>query len=757
MLAVIGTGVRMRLWLAALAGAAMLAGGGAQAATGGDEVALGPALDAQIHAAEIGQWLRRMSAEPNNVGSPHDRANAEWELAQFKTFGWKARIETFEVWYGTPVSETLELLGPQPFKATLRETPIPGDSTSTSADRGLPGYLLFQGDGEVTAPIVYVNYGMPEDFKALQRMGVEVKGRIAVMRYGGGWRGLKLKLAQAHGAAGAILYSDPRDDGYATDLVYPDGPARPPHGIQRGSVEDITTYPGDPLTPGVGATKDARRLAPGASPILMHIPALPISYAEAEPFLRALGGQAVPAAWRGGLPLTYRTGPSEALVHLQLKSDWGLRTIYDVIAELPGAVWPDQWVIRGNHHDGWVYGASDPLSGQAALLAEAKALGALYTKGWRPKRTIVYASWDGEEPMMFGSTEWAETHAGELAKKALVYINSDTNGRGMLELSGSHDFEHLAGSVAAEVTDPETGVSVDARRRAQIRVQAESGGGPRAGAEAAAAADPARDPEMGAPGSGSDFSAFVHHLGIPTLDVGYGGEGNSFGVYHSAYDTFEHHSRFVDPGFTYDALLASTVGRLVIRLADSDLPQQRAGDFAGAVAGYLEEVRGLIASRRAQAQTQASLLAAGAYRLAADPTKPGAPPEPLAAVPAIELKPLEDAVVRLKASAAAYDAALAAQGPGLPAARLARLQGLMQDIDQTLAVDSGLPGRPWYRNLVYAAGRYTGYGAKTLPGVREAIEEGRWDDAVRYVGLTAAVLDAYSDRLGAATKVLTGG
>ncbi len=747
----------MRRWLGAIAGAAVLGGGMAFAASSPDEAALALGLDAQIQPAEIGAWLKRMSAEPNNLGSAHDRANAEWELAEFKAFGWKARIETFDVWYGAPLSESLELLGPTPFKAGLSETPIPGDSTSTSAERGLPGYLLFQGDGEVTAPIVYVNYGMPEDYKTLERLGVEVRGRIVIARYGGGWRGLKIKLAQDHGAVGAVLYSDPRDDGFSTDLVYPDGPARPPHGIQRGSVEDITTYPGDPLTPGVGATKDARRLAPGASPILMKIPALPISYADAEPFLRALGGQTVPAAWRGGLPLTYRTGPSEALVHLQVKSDWGLRTIYDVIAELPGAVWPDQWVIRGNHHDGWVYGASDPLSGQAALLAEAKALGGLYAKGWRPKRTIVYASWDGEEPMMFGSTEWAETHAAELTRKALLYINTDTNGRGVLELSGSHDFQHLATSVSAEVIDPETGVSVDARRRASIRVQAEAGGGPRAGVDAAAAADPAREPQMGAPGSGSDFSAFVHHLGVPTLDLGYGGEGNSYGVYHSAYDTFEHHSRFVDPGFAYDALLAKTVGRLVIRLADADLPQQRASDFADAVGGYLEEVHGLIASRRSQAQTRTALLAAGAYRLAADPTKPGAAPEPLSPVPVIDLKPLDAAVMRLKTSAAGYDAAIVARGASLPRDRLARLQSLMADIDQTLAVDAGLPGRPWYRNLIYAAGRYTGYGAKTLPGVREAIEEYRWDDAVRYVDLTARALDAYSDRLDAAARVLAGG
>jgi N-acetylated-alpha-linked acidic dipeptidase len=745
----------MRHWLAGLAGAAILAGGAALAAQGPDEQALGPQLDAQIHPAEIGQWLQRMSSAPNNVGSAHDKANAEWELGEFKAFGWNAHIEEFQVYYGTPVTETLELLGPHPFRAGLREPPIPGDTTSRSRDPGLPGYLLFQGDGDVTAPIVYVNYGMPDDYRALERMGVSVKGSIVIARYGGGWRGLKLKLAEDHGAVGCILYSDPRDDGYSTGLPYPQGPARPPHGIQRGSVEDITIYPGDPLTPGVGATRDAKRLTPAQSPILIHIPALPISYADAQPLLAALKEQTVPPAWRGGLPITYRTGPSQAAVHLKVKSSWGLKTIYDVIAELPGSQWPDQWVVRGNHHDGWVYGASDPLSGQVALLAEAKALGALYAGGWRPKRTIVYASWDGEEPMMFGSTEWAEEHAGELQKKALIYINSDTNGRGLLELSGSHDFEHLADQVAAEVTDPETGASVDARRRAQIRVQAANGAG--SPAQAAAAADPARDPEMGAPGSGSDFSAFVHHLGVPTLDLGYGGEGNSYGVYHSAYDTFEHHSRWVDPGFVYDAVLAKTVGRLVIRLADADLPQQQASDFADAVSGYLDEIRRLEDSRRAEARTQAALLASGAYRLAADPTRSSAPPPPEPIPPVIDLKPLADAVLRLKASASAYDAALAAHGADLPPDRLAKLQALMQSIDQTLAIDLGLPGRPWYRNLVYAAGRFTGYGAKTLPGVREAIEEGRWDDAVRYVGLTAGVLDAYSDRLDQATRVLDGG
>jgi N-acetylated-alpha-linked acidic dipeptidase len=748
----------MTQWIAGLAFAAALAAGPASGAPGPDEVQLGPQLDAQIHPEEIGAFIKRMSAEPNNVGSPHDKANAEWQLAQFKAFGWQARIESFDIYYGTPVSETLELLGPKPFKASLIEPPIPGDSTSTSTEKGLPAYLVYQGDGDVTGPLVYVNYGMPDDYKALQRMGVDVRGKIVIVRYGQGWRGLKVKLAQEHGALGCLIYSDPRDDGYAVDAVYPDGPARPPAGIQRGSVADMTLFSGDPLTPDVAATPKAKRLSPAEAPTLMKIPALPISYADAQPLLESLDGQTVPAAWRGGLPITYRTGPSRALMHLVVKSDWGLKTIYDVIATLPGSVWPDQWIVRGNHHDGWVYGASDPLSGQSALMAEAKALGALYAKGWRPKRTIVYASWDAEEPMTVGSVEWAEAHAAELQKKAVIYVNSDTNGRGLLNLNGSQDFEHLATQIAAEVTDPETGVTVDARRRAQIRVLAgEGAAGPDGRSAAARAADPNRDLEIAAPGAGSDFAVFVHHLGVPSLELSYGGEGSSGGVYHSAYDTFEHHSRFVDPGFVYDALLAKTMGRLVIHLADADLPQQQAGDFAEAVSGYLDDIRRLENGKRSDAETQAALLAAGAYRLVADPAKSSGPPEPLPAVPRTDFRPLADAVARLKASAAAYDAAIAAHGVGLDARRLKTLQGLMLTIDQTLAIDVGLPGRPWYRNLVYAAGRYTGYGAKTLPGVREAIEEGRWADAERYVGLTAGVLNAYADRLDQATQVLTGG
>ncbi len=361
-----------------------------------------------------------MAAEPNNVGTAHDKANAEWELAQFKKFGWDAHIETFQVLYPTPISETVELLGKKPFKAMLQEPPIPGDSSATAKTPGLPAYLAFQGDGDVTAPLVYVNYGMQDDYKALQRMGISVKGKIVIARYGAGWRGLKPKLAYEHGAIGCLIYSDPGDDGYAVESVYPEGPARPPHGFQRGSVVDMTLYAGDPLTPGVGATADAKRLKISEATTIMKIPALPISYADAQVLLAAMGGQPVPGGWRGALPITYRVGPSTATLHLAVKSNWGMKPLYDVIAMMKGSTWPDQWIVRGNHHDGWVFGANDPLSGQVALLGEAHAIGDLAKTGWRPDRTIVYASWDGEEPGLLGSTEWAEAHDGRAEAEGVV-------------------------------------------------------------------------------------------------------------------------------------------------------------------------------------------------------------------------------------------------------------------------------------------------------------------------------------------------
>ena len=457
---------------------------------------------------------------------------------------------------------------------------MPGDATSADLGKALPPYVAFQGDGDVTADVVYVNYGLPADYLALDRRGISVKGKIVLARYGSGWRGLKPKLAQEHGAVGCIIYSDPADDGYGQGDPYPKGGARPPQSVQRGSVADMTTFPGDPLTPGIGAVPGATRLARADAPTILKIPVLPMSYADATQILGSLGGPFAPDAWRGALPLAYHIGgDGKTTVHLAVKSDWALRPLYDVIATLRGAKYPDEWVVRGNHHDGWVFGAADPLSGNVAMLAEAKALGALAKSGWRPARTIVYASWDGEEPMLLGSTEWAETHAAELKAKAVIYINTDGNGRGFLGVQGSHSWQHLVNAVAADVTDPQTGVSVAKRLRGGILANAYDKLG-HTDETALAAAEAGGDVPIGALGSGSDYSSFLQHLGIASLNIGYGGESESGGVYHSAYDSFDHFTKFDDPGLAYGATLSKTVGRLVLRIADAETPPVRFGDFA---------------------------------------------------------------------------------------------------------------------------------------------------------------------------------
>jgi len=747
-----------KLIAAALVVIAIALGANADTAslTPSDEARIERDFDAAISPDDLRDWMKILAAEPNQVGSPHNKANAERILQWFKDFGWDAHIETFDVLYPTPISETLELTGTKPFKATLQEPPIVGDSSATAKDYALPAYLDYQGDGDVTADLVYVNYGMQDDYLMLQRLGVSVKGKIAIARYGRGWRGIKPKLAAEHGAVGCIIYSDPADDGYAVDDTYPNGPMRPSAGLQRGSVLDFSYYPGDPLTPGIGATRDAKRLKISDAPTILKIPTVPISYGDAQIFLASLQGRAVPPSWRGALPITYHVGPSAAPVHLAIKSDWSLKEIYDVIATMKGATYPDQWVVRGNHHDGWVFGATDPESGQVALLAEAKAIGALAKRGWRPQRTIVYTSWDGEEPMLLGSTEWVEAHASELKNNALLYVNSDSNARGFLNVGGSADFAHLVTEVSNDVIDPETGVPIGTRMRARLRVSAlEPGADEHLKAKAKAAADPSKDLALEPLGSGSDFSAFLDHLGVATLDLGFGEEGESRGVYHSRYDTFEHHSRFVDPGFVYDALLAKTIGRVVLRASESMLPLQRVGGFADAIAEDLDEMKKLADHKREEAENQSGLLRDRAFQLSADPTKSSGVPAALDRVPHLEFAALDNAVDRLKRSAKAYDEALAKNASGLSGPHRARLQTLMFSIDQTLAPEVGLPGRPWYRNLVYAPGRLTGYGAKTLPGMREAIEERRWSDANRYDKLTADALNAYSDRLDQATALLT--
>ena len=743
-----------------LAGVAAFTLGLAASAKTMDQKSVETAFDSGVSSTDQLEWLKTMASAPNHVGSPHDKANAEYMLGLFKSWGWDAHIETFQVLYPTPIATTVELIAPEHVVLGGQEPPVAGDDTSNAAG-ALPPYVAYQGDGDVTADLVYVNFGMPDDYKALARHGIDVKGKIVIARYGVGWRGLKPLLAQWHGAAGCIIYSDPAQDGYGRDDVYPKGGMRPPFAVQRGSVMDMPVAPGDPLTPGIGATADARRLTRAEAPTILKIPALPMSYADASKLLARLGGPNVPAGWQGGLPFAYHTGGDGGTkVHLAVKSDWSLKPVYDVIATIKGATLPDQWIVRGNHHDGWVMGAADPLSGNVAMMSEMKAIGGLLKRGWRPARTIVYASWDGEEPGLLGSTEWAEQHADELQRKAVIYINSDNNGRGFFNAGGSHDFQHLVNQVMADVTDPETGATVAQRARARIRVGAyehrRTDAGDPAEARALAAAESGGDVPIDALGSGSDYSAYLQHLGLPALDIGFGGEDQSGGVYHSLYDSFHHMTTFDDPGLKYGAALSKMAGRIVLRIADADTPTMRFGDFADTVAVYLDEVTKLADTRREQDRKLEALGKDDAFRLASDPLKPVGAPVPETATPHIELAALADAIDHLKKAAHAYDTAYADKGATLDPARRAKLNGLLRDVDQLLLDERGLPGRPWYKNLVYAPGRLTGYGAKTLPGLREALEDRRFDDANVYAARTAKVIENYSDRLDQARAVVEG-
>ena len=718
------------------------------------QLALEQRYDAQLSAADLGPWLQRLSSAANHVGAPHNKENAEWMQAQLRSWGWDAQIEVFDVLYPTLKRHKLEMVAPTVFQAKLHEPPVAGDTTSARTD-GMEPYNVFGADGDVTGELVYVNYGMPDDYKELARRGIDVKGRIVIARYGSGWRGLKPKLAQEHGAIGCIIYSDPRDDGYGVGDTYPKGGWRPADAVQRGSVLDMPVYPGDPLTPGVGATKDAKRLALKDAKTVLKIPVLPISYADAEPMLAALGGPVVPPNWRGGLPIAYHFGAGPAKVHLAIESDWTLKPLYNVIARVPGASLPDEWIVRGNHRDAWVFGANDPLSGTIALMAEAKAIGALLKTGWRPQRTLVYASWDGEEPGLLGSTEWAETHAVDLQRHAVLYLNSDGNGRGFLSASGSHALQSMVNEVSRVVVDPQTKVSAQARLRARMQVQGQERGATPDQAEDARKAEAGGDLPIEALGSGSDFTPFLQHLGITTLDIAYGGEGDLFGVYHSAYDSFDHYSRFGDPGFVYGIAEAQTVGRLVLRMANADLlPMQFAG-FADTMGEYVDELHKLADGKRKSALALTKLLDQNAFTLATDPTRPQLPPARPAEVPYLDLVPLDNAMLRLKKSAAAYDSAYAKLGPSeLTAARREQVNALLRGLEQTLLDPQGLPGRDWYRHLMYAPGLLTGYGVKTMPGVREAIESEKWDEANRYAERTAAALNRYATKVDAATALL---
>ncbi len=672
--------------------------------------------------ANVRAYMETLSARPHHVGSAYDKANAEWILARFKEWGWDASIEQFDVLFPTPKERVLEMIEPTRFVAKLEEPTVSVDPTSGQKTEQLPSYNAYSADGDVTAPLVYVNYGRPEDYEQLDRLGVSVRGAIAIARYGASWRGIKPKVAAEHGAVACLIYSDPRDDGYAAGPVFPAGPMRPPGGVQRGSVMDMPVYPGDPLTPGVGATASATRLAVKDAPTLTKIPVMPISYADAQPLLAAMTGPVAPEPFRGGLPITYRLGPGPAKVHFKISFNWDIKPLYDVIAKIPGSTFPDEWVVRGNHHDGWVNGAEDPVSGIAAELEEARALGELRKQGWAPKRTIVYAAWDGEEPALLGSTEWVETHLDDLQRHAVVYINSDGNGRGFLGMSGSHSLETFVNDVARDISDPETGLTVWKRKQAQAIA--------RGSASAREQARSRADLRIGALGSGSDYTPFLQHAGIASLNLGFGGEDES-GIYHSIYDDMYFYTHFLDTDFVYGRALAQTIGTAVIRLADADVLPFRFSNLADTLQTYVKDLEDLLKRRQDEIRERNRELDDGVLAAVRDPKVPEVLPAKEAVPPALNFAPLENAVSSLTESARRLQRALDAAGGRLAVDRaaLAALNATLRASEQQLTDPAGLPQRPWYRHLIYAPGLYTGYGVKTIPGVRENIEEGHYAEA----------------------------
>jgi N-acetylated-alpha-linked acidic dipeptidase len=689
-------------------------------------------------------YMQRLSARPHNVGTAYDKDNAEWLAAKFKEFGLDTHIETFEILFPTPKERAVELVdgGPK-FVAKLQEPALVSDPTSNQQSEQLPTYNAYSIDGDVTAPLVFVNYGIPEDYEQLDRLGISVKGAIVIAKYGHSWRGIKPKVAAEHGAVGCLIYSDPDGDGYQQGETFPAGAWRPRDGVQRGSVADDPIYPGDPLTPGVGATKNAKRLELKDAPVITKIPVLPISYGDAEPLLAAIGGPVAPHSWRGGLGMTYHLGPGAAKAHLKVKSNWDLKTIYDVIGKISGTTNADQWIIRGNHHDAWVNGAEDPISGLVAVMEEARAMGELVKAGWKPKRTIIFCAWDAEEPGLIGSTEFAEEHADELKTHAVVYVNSDTNGRGYFGAEGSHTLEKFINDVARDVQDPETKLSV--WKRAQLRQI----GRPDDISERQEARS-RTDLRIGALGSGSDYGAFLQHDGVAALNLGFGGEDGG-GIYHSIYDDFYWYTHFSDTDFVYGRALAQTAGTAVMRLADAELLPFEYDNFSDTMQTYVKELKSLAQKSREEIIERNRQLDEGVFAAMTDPHVKSVPPAREAIPPILNFAPLDNATDALAHASAEYHKALeratANGSSAIAKASLAKVNEALRESEQKLTLEQGLPGRPWFKHFVDAPGQYTGYEAKTLPAVREAIEQKKWKDADAQIAVTARVLEAEAEHI----------
>jgi N-acetylated-alpha-linked acidic dipeptidase len=701
------------------------------------------------------RWLKTLTQEPHVAGTPADYRTATFVRDRLQEWGWKVEIVPFEVLLNYPSGKPLlQLLRPRSEGLSVDEAPIRGDkdSASTAAFGAFHGYGM---GGTARGQVVYVNYGRDEDFEALEKQGIPVKGKVVLARYGGNFRGLKVRAAQRRGAAGILIYSDPADDGYAKGDVYPAGPYRPGSAIQRGSVQFLSMGPGDPSTPHGPSTKEAQRLPreyftrfpdklenPGLDfdsltrrisqldqgnglnrdDYFATIPSLPISYDQASVILKELAGPNVPAGWQGGLPMAYHIGPGPAELQFSVDMDYQFRTIWNVIATLPGSVEANRWVMVGNHRDAWVYGAVDPGSGTAATLEMCRALGAAVKSGWKPRRTIAYASWDAEEYGLVGSTEWAELNAIEMDRRLAMLLNVDSAVSGKdLDFGGVPSLRDLALESAAAITDVRSGknlrdIWLNAKRSAWAAASplnlvdplwSETPGGSTSKLPALRGFVP----QMHALGSGSDYTAFLDHLGVPALDIGFSGR---YGVYHSIYDSFTWMEKHGDPEFLTHTQAARLYTILIMRAAAAEALPFRFTPYGEALRDYLDELR-LIHARQGRGKLG-----------------PGSVPGSQSLESAERFEGLDSLVQGIRdfqASAGRLDRALdeLATRDGVAGEQLEAINEKLTRVERAFLLPGGLAGRPWFRHAIYAPGVTTGYGAWPLPAIRQAMEEHRPD------------------------------
>jgi N-acetylated-alpha-linked acidic dipeptidase len=704
-----------------------------------DERQLEQKLQAIPEAARAESDLRHLTSEPHMAGTEASHRVAEWLRDQFASYGFDAEIVPYSVWLPQPKEIRLELIAPHKKILGSPEPPIPGDADSSDS-RAIAAFNVYSPSGDVTAPVVYVNYGMPEDYRALDLLGVSVEGKIAIARYGRGYRGIKTKLAEERKAVGLILYSDPADDGYAVGDVYPNGPWRPMGGIQRGSVLYTQIYPGDPLTSGNGATANAPRILPSAAANLSHIPTMPISAQDASAILSAIEGKNVPREWQGALPFTYHVGPGHAEVHMKIAMDYAQRQLYDVIAKLHGTD-DNEWVMLGNHHDAWVFGAADPGSGTAAMLETARSLGELVRGGWKPRRTIVICEWDGEEPGLLGSTEWVETNRAELQAKAVAYVNTDVGVTGPnFAASATPSLNELVRDITRNVQDPGIGNSVyDAWREHSTSRRVDVSGM----ARAETSTETSGEAPLTGLGAGSDFSPFFDYAGIPALDVSFGGD---YGVYHSVYDDFYWMKHFGDPTFAYHVALARVLGTLAVRLDEADILPFDYPAYASTIARAESD---LVARAMRRGGQDASLKAVSdaATELTASASRAAQ------ALHAMDAGPANSGGANSTPASSGLANPATVSPVSADAAQADKINRALVRVEQALLAPDGLAGRPWFKHTIYAPGSYSGYSAEILPGITEALDRG--DPAIlqREADALAAALHRAAAQLNEVTRL----